>query len=791
MLFLLLLVCLLFANENMISRLTSHAMASRRMNQGQEVWFPTSAPDLNEEIESIDLNHSASLTGRARNTLSLFPDVPDAYALSMPQNHVEGAPKSEFSMPPCSQTDVKPMTLPQNYLHEGSLPATSTAGIPFFEENVNRYNRYPYLENAMIPEDKMMAFPQINDPEKSRIGWSTMAGTHFTDRGSLVHDVSGGSTIDTKTRPGIRANESVQAEMHSENVPTLGLGAGSYMENRPRDAISSVGSTGAIVTDRRAFSLYDMGFSNFGNDLDIFTRSQPNVGGVAFQSGLSTHHNEVPRRAQNIDNQRLLQNFSAFPQPAENAMLQIENFRGFPNNLQNMGFSSRIPQNSDADTLAPFVFEPHAYQIPSNWDLELQGNRAAPASEDSYATDGFWGSLAELPGLHNSNQVSFPGDYEQSGLARFPSSNSNPSMHRGMQSDSYQTKNPYLGSHNDFSPGSYFNSPSMGVTRSINNSQELTGDFGLPQAIAPVQPSRGPPTTTYRAGISSTPPNLVSNVPPAAASGSVSVGPSRKRSMLESRSDTAQAARRKRSISNLVQSSPSSATASVTSPGWNAPFGTSYNLGTPLYPPQTSTAAALHRAQVPTAGFHPPQVSTVAVHPPQASRKALPQSRVPAVPSHQAPTVVRRSPQAPTVAHRQLQAPTVAHRPPQAPRVDVPQSQASSVPLHPPARAPTVANRPPRGPTVSRTLPSTRSMEHIRWQGPEGDPAPSEFKCLLCKRDLPFSPEGAMTVPRNPPPVSVLPCHHQFHTYCLELITPREQASNPPCLPCAMGDTIK
>lgn len=66
---------------------------------------------------------------------------------------------------------------------------------------------------------------------------------------------------------------------------------------------------------------------------------------------------------------------------------------------------------------------------------------------------------------------------------------------------------------------------------------------------------------------------------------------------------------------------------------------------------------------------------------------------------------------------------------------------------------------------------------------------PSGHKCLICKRDLSFTPDGPVSIPTIQPVVAVLPCGHTFHDHCLQLITPVDQAKSPPCIPCAIGDS--
>ncbi|XP_021298377.1 uncharacterized protein LOC110427228 isoform X2 [Herrania umbratica] len=83
--------------------------------------------------------------------------------------------------------------------------------------------------------------------------------------------------------------------------------------------------------------------------------------------------------------------------------------------------------------------------------------------------------------------------------------------------------------------------------------------------------------------------------------------------------------------------------------------------------------------------------------------------------------------------------------------------------------------------------PSARMSHppHIKWQDSELL-QPSGHNCLLCKRDLSYAPEGPVFQPTLPPPVAVLSCGHCFHDLCLERITPKDEADNPPCIPCVI-----
>ncbi|XP_022714719.1 uncharacterized protein LOC111274373 [Durio zibethinus] len=93
-------------------------------------------------------------------------------------------------------------------------------------------------------------------------------------------------------------------------------------------------------------------------------------------------------------------------------------------------------------------------------------------------------------------------------------------------------------------------------------------------------------------------------------------------------------------------------------------------------------------------------------------------------------------------------------------------------------------------PPLVRTIPIPPSARmspppHIKWQGTEPLQL-SGYNCLLCKRDLSYTPEGPVSQPLAPPPVAVLSCGHCFHDLCLQRITPKDQADNPPCIPCVI-----
>ncbi|GER48518.1 RING/U-box superfamily protein [Striga asiatica] len=107
------------------------------------------------------------------------------------------------------------------------------------------------------------------------------------------------------------------------------------------------------------------------------------------------------------------------------------------------------------------------------------------------------------------------------------------------------------------------------------------------------------------------------------------------------------------------------------------------------------------------------------------------------------------------------------------------QPTTSKTPSFPSTRAPIRATRqiPPEAPL------------HIKWEGSDEPIEPSGHKCFLCKRDISFTTEGRMYQPPIPPAAAVLPCGHTFHDDCLQKITPKDCLKDPPCIPCALGET--
>ncbi|KAK9066038.1 hypothetical protein SSX86_015440 [Deinandra increscens subsp. villosa] len=109
---------------------------------------------------------------------------------------------------------------------------------------------------------------------------------------------------------------------------------------------------------------------------------------------------------------------------------------------------------------------------------------------------------------------------------------------------------------------------------------------------------------------------------------------------------------------------------------------------------------------------------------------------------------------------------------------------AGPVAAHIRAAVPGASSVRPRVPVT--TAPA---VSHITRKDPEAAASKlSGYKCLLCKRDLALTSEGPVYQPAVPPPVAILPCGHTFHDQCLQNITPDDQAKDPPCIPCAIGE---
>ncbi|XVF23342.1 hypothetical protein REPUB_Repub13aG0029900 [Reevesia pubescens] len=153
-------------------------------------------------------------------------------------------------------------------------------------------------------------------------------------------------------------------------------------------------------------------------------------------------------------------------------------------------------------------------------------------------------------------------------------------------------------------------------------------------------------------------------------------------------------------------------------------------------------------------------------------------------------------------------APSVAPLPPVVSQVAHVPSLVQSISSVPPVTVtarplPPLAHKGPPRPSLSPAIPTYRPLvqttlvhpsarmstpPQIKWQDTKRFEL-SGHNCLLCKRDLSYTPEGPVFQPAAPPHVAVLPCGHCFHDLCLQRITPKDQANNPPCIPCVVGES--
>ncbi|KAL6996751.1 hypothetical protein U1Q18_006879 [Sarracenia purpurea var. burkii] len=116
----------------------------------------------------------------------------------------------------------------------------------------------------------------------------------------------------------------------------------------------------------------------------------------------------------------------------------------------------------------------------------------------------------------------------------------------------------------------------------------------------------------------------------------------------------------------------------------------------------------------------------------------------------------------------------------------IPQGQQRKRALQPPNLP---SNAYPLQIAPAAVFPNPAHVPYIKGQGSDGLFQPTGEKCMLCKRDLSYTSEGPVYQPTVPPAVAVLPCGHTFHDHCLQLITPKDQSKDPPCIPCVIGET--
>ncbi|XVF23339.1 hypothetical protein REPUB_Repub13aG0029600 [Reevesia pubescens] len=228
----------------------------------------------------------------------------------------------------------------------------------------------------------------------------------------------------------------------------------------------------------------------------------------------------------------------------------------------------------------------------------------------------------------------------------------------------------------------------------------------------------------------------------------------------------------------------------------NTPIQASKNLLDPAYTPGQVIPFAGGNGTAMTSNLLAPQsLKRKAAQPPSATQviKKTTSGKPPIRSStlykaHNAPSVAPLPPVVSQVAHVPSLVQSIS---------SVPPVTVTARPLPPLARkGPPIPSLSPATPTyrpLARTTPVHSSARmstppHIKWQDTERLEL-SGHNCLLCKRDLSYTPEGPVFQPAAPPHVAVLPCGHCFHDLCLQRITPKDQANNPPCIPCVVGES--
>ncbi|OMO73973.1 hypothetical protein COLO4_26771 [Corchorus olitorius] len=144
----------------------------------------------------------------------------------------------------------------------------------------------------------------------------------------------------------------------------------------------------------------------------------------------------------------------------------------------------------------------------------------------------------------------------------------------------------------------------------------------------------------------------------------------------------------------------------------------------------------------------------------------------------QAPPVPSLAQYAPAVSTVKLTASPPLR--PLAPKAPAPQLLSKATPAQLPRRRSTPVFPRPRMSSPPHRI-QRQDTERLQLSG---------YNCLLCKRNLSYTPapEGPVTQPAIPPPVAVLACGHCFHDVCLNQMTPKDEADNPPCIACAIGE---
>ncbi|PON77762.1 43kDa postsynaptic protein [Parasponia andersonii] len=467
---------------------------------------------------------------------------------------------------------------------------------------------------------------------------------------------------------------------------------------------------------------------------------------------------------------------------------------GLQNSVDGWTFPSNDPSGVNLELFSdPYYIaettqgdENHQLFVANNFAPGIAGNKDARFAgiKANYDYQGH-SAISSIPG---SNQVGLP-DSRRSKETGLPLASN---LRTPTQPAIGQSQNMKI-SRNSLSEPSMVSPINTGIVVANASLQDWDGGFCDPQISGPQRSSRTLVEVTTGQEIP------VTNVNRISQTSSVSTRPCLKRGATQSSQATSCSQRRRKrtsfvslSIPNPIQNASRPPNLSETGShmvqahtALSLPHRVNNNTS---YPHLTHSAQLLSLPPQPYTSPLPPQLWTTSI-PPQfltASQfVSLPRT---APPFHPRPLtslpLIPRSRTTPTLRPRA--APPFLSQPRTAPPFPLQPQKA-------PGRSPQFQKASPR-PSQLRNAPPLQQKPpttsfHIKWQGFEQTSQTIGHKCFLCNRDLSFTPNGPVFQPSPPPPTAVLPCGHVFHDHCLQLITPHVQAKDPPCIPCAVGES--
>ncbi|CAK7336342.1 unnamed protein product [Dovyalis caffra] len=817
-------------------------MASEKPKLGDKLPNPSSAPQRNEELEALDpTNLHADHSGSFDDLLPPFPFFQTGDMQGMPQHYAQEMPLPAIRMMnEFSQFNFSDHTaFDHDYLHR------SVPDIPLSEGNVNESvdyfplcaltnvasKMYDDLQNSKIDRKvesvrsdmaigsemyREAAEANINDVHRSslignqmRYRASTNMPTHYSTNGkgginntvrtraahSTHPQILDGSSLKlgVGTNTETRSTSNVSSRYNTLKYNEAARPQSSALRGQ-KDDISSLSSCSKVTGDFSTIRNNVGGFNNLVWDDGGFSSLTQNVDGL---SRVERNAGGVSQQVKNVvEFSNLLQNVGGLSP-------QTKNVGGFSRQLQNVEQLPRPSQNEGDRSSSLLADRQHYHSVSSNRNSGLRVNGNARFSDVNLST-GFQGFPTEPLILRNRNQVGIP-DYGH--LANGLQSSS--FIRNATQSASDQQQNPHTGSFTNLSPEPSQVAAFVGVTRS-NSGQIQSGHkfdsvkLAQSQGTVPVQLFRS------SSGSSSSTGQVISAVNAPGQASSVPCRPSLKRDAAESPLATSEALHRKVRVTRASSQLSTPNMDQIASPHAPPPLAWTPSLRPPFIqpthprviqsPPNVAQINAPHPALVWIPHLRPPPVQLQTAHQNLAhSVSNLAQM----TPSHSPLASTPTNPVLVQSAHPRLAlfSPNLARAPPPyVPLARIPRSSPSLIQTvfpnlaqKPPICLPLTQNTSVR-PPLSRNaphvppLPSTKGTDRIKWQDPEKTPKLSGHQCFICKRDLSFTPEGPVEQPVNPPPVAVLPCRHHFHAFCLERITTRSDAEDPPCIPCALGD---